>query len=300
MNIRRHLFAVLTCVAAIVAADASAELPPWWNQNSNGASASSDSDDSKSQSPATAPAKSNDASSEIPNNSPQARPQPSPSVGPLLEQYSIKPHSVETMDDRARANAAGNSSGNSASSNSPPTSAIAVPAPSTAIANDGVAGDRYGIQPGDLLAISVWREPDLTREVRVSPDGRITYPLVGELDVEGITTDALREQLEKALTRFVTAAVVDVSIKEVMGNRVYVLGKVNRPGMYPFTKSLDVVQALSLAGGTAKFAAIDDIKIIRRVEGQQQAFKFHYSDVERGRDLEQNIVLKSGDVIVVP
>ncbi|HET6473044.1 MAG TPA: polysaccharide biosynthesis/export family protein [Pseudomonadales bacterium] len=299
MNIRRHLFAALACAPAIVAVDAGAELPPWWNQSSNGASASSSSDDSKSQAPAAAPAQPNDT----PNDSSQARPQPSPSVGPLLEQYSIKPHPVETMDDRARASAAGSSASSYATSSSSPATnsgTVALPAPSVAIANDGVAGDRYGIQPGDLLSISVWREPDLTREVRVSPDGRITYPLVGELDVEGITTDALREQLEKALTRFVTAAVVDVGIKEVMGNRVYVLGKVNRPGMYPFTKSLDVVQALSLAGGTAKFAAIDDIKIIRRVEGQQQAFKFHYSDVERGRDLEQNIVLKSGDVIVVP
>jgi len=280
MNIRRHLFAALACAAVIAAFDASAELPPWWNQNSG---AAADSNDAKG-SDAPAQTDSNDSSS--------SHPQPSPGVGPLLEQYTIKSHPVETVDDRARAAATSGTAG---------SSALASPAPNTPISSAAPApDDRYGIQPGDLLAISVWREPELTREVRVSPDGRITYPLVGDIAVEGSTVDALRDQLEKALTRYVTAAVVDVSIKEVMGNRVYVLGKVNRPGMYPFTKDIDVVQALSLAGGTAKFAAIDDIKIIRRVEGQQQAFKFHYSDVERGRDLQQNIVLKSGDVIVVP
>jgi len=281
MNIRRHLFAALACAAAIIALDASAELPPWWNQNPSGASA--DSSDAK---PPT------DSSQRDANDTPQARPQPNPSVGPLLEQYTIQSRPVETVDDRARADAAARGAA---------PNVVATPAPSASIATVAPAPDeRYGIQPGDLLAISVWREPELTREVRVSPDGRITYPLVGDIAVEGATVDTLRDQLEKALTRYVTAAVVDVSIKEVMGNRVYVLGKVNRPGMYPFTKNLDVVQALSLAGGTAKFAAIDDIKIIRRTEGQQQAFKFRYSEVERGRDLEQNIVLKSGDVIVVP
>jgi len=281
MNIRRHLFAAIACAAAISAFDASAELPPWWNQNASGAAA--DSNDAKSSG---APSQAG------PDDTSTSRAQPNPSVGPLLEQYTLQSHPVETMDDRARADAA---------TREPASNAVASPAPSASVSEAAtMPDDRYGIQPGDLLAISVWREPELTREVRVSPDGRITYPLVGDVAVEGATVDALRDQLEKALTRYVTAAVVDVSIKEVMGNRVYVLGKVNRPGMYPFTKSLDVVQALSLAGGTAKFAAIDDIKIIRRVEGQQQAFKFHYSDVERGRDLEQNIVLKSGDVIVVP
>jgi polysaccharide export outer membrane protein len=100
--------------------------------------------------------------------------------------------------------------------------------------------------------------------------------------------------------KYIPEAVVDVAVKEPAGNRVYVLGKVNRPGVYPFTKSIDVVQALSLAGGTSKFAALNDIKILRRVDGAQQTYKFRYSDVERGRSLDQNIVLRSGDVVVVP
>jgi polysaccharide biosynthesis/export protein len=200
--------------------------------------------------------------------------------GPFLEEYIIGGEPVETLEQRAREQAA-----------------TAVPGAAPA---DGDADLRYLVQPGDVLLVSVWREPELTREVRVSPDGRITYPLVGEVLVEGVTVEALRTTLEDKLHRYITEAVVDVSVKEPLGNRVYVLGKVNRPGVYPFTKNIDVVQALSLAGGTAKFAAINDIKILRRVEGQQQAFAFRYSDVERGRSLEQNIVLRSGDVVLVP
>lgn len=264
MKIHGPFVFLLCAVLAGAPHTALAELPPWWNETQT---PQQDGPKTSSPAPAAAP-------------SPDAQTGPHPAVGPLLEQYTIQSRPAETIDDRARAQ--------------PHDATVTVPVPSPLV------DDRYGIQPGDLLAISVWHEPDLTREVRVSPDGRVTYPLIGELNVEGLTAGALRAQIEAGLARFVTAAAVDVSIKEVVGNRVYVMGKVNRPGMYPFTKNLDVVQALSLAGGTAKFAEIDKIKILRRVEGQQQAFKFRYSDVERGRDLEQNIVLKSGDVIVVP
>ncbi len=199
-----------------------------------------------------------------------------PVGGPILEEYPISIESVAMRDEREQ------------------TANVAAPSA------DADAALRYLVQPGDVLRISVWREPELARELTVSPDGRITYPLVGEVLVEGVTVEALRATLEQQLHRFIKEALVDVSVKEPLGNRVYVLGKVNRPGAYPFTKSIDVAQALSLAGGTAKFASIDDIRILRRIDGQQQAFAFRYSDVERGRSLEQNIVLRSGDIVVVP
>lgn len=267
MKVNGRSFIVLLAALVVVSEPAHAELPAWWNEMvtpapASGASAPKPGTSDVVVQPIRTPGNDGD--------------------GPVLEQYSITPAPVETLEERARSQV------------STPSIAAQPPVPVPEV------DERYGIQPGDLLAISVWREPELTREVRVSPDGRITYPLIGELHVDGATVEVLRSQLEAGLARYISAAVVDVSIKEVMGNRVYVLGKVNRPGMYPFTKSLDVVQALSLAGGTAKFAEIDEIKILRRVEGQQLAFEFHYSDVERGRDLEQNIVLKSGDVIVVP
>jgi acyl transferase domain-containing protein len=112
--------------------------------------------------------------------------------------------------------------------------------------------------------------------------------------------EAVRTAIGEGLARYINDAVVHVSIQEAAGNQVFVLGKVNRPGVYAFTKNLDVVQALSLAGGTSKFAETNDIKILRRVGGQQVAYGFRYADVEHGRGLEQNIVLQSGDVIVVP
>jgi polysaccharide export outer membrane protein len=204
------------------------------------------------------------------------------SGGPFLEEYLVVPRAAETVAERAAARA------RPENANTPPA------------ATEAVDTSRYRVQPGDLLVVSVWREPDLTREVRVSPDGWIAFPLVGDVAVEGETVDGVRARLEEYLGRFINEAVVDVSVREPDGNRIYVLGKVNRPGVYPFTKNVDVIQALSLAGGTSKFAALDDIRIVRRVDGQQRTYPFNYSDVERGRKLEQNIVLLSGDVVVVP
>lgn len=165
---------------------------------------------------------------------------------------------------------------------------------------DDGSGSRYGIQPGDVLLITVWKEPDLQREVVVSPDGWITFPLVGELQVEGMTVNEVRTLVRDALTRYIPRAVVAVSLQQINGNQVYVLGKVARPGVFPFVASLDVVQALSLAGGATRFAALDEIKIIRRENGSQTALKFNYEDVSSGKRLDQNIELRSGDIVLVP
>lgn len=257
MKLYRTLTTLVLVLASVCeCAVVRAETPPWWN---DGAEQSSQSANNRTE----ADRRSSIAAS-----------------GPVLEEYPLPNESVETLEQRAREQAAS-----------------AVPSPSPTVDETGL---RYLVQPGDVLLVSVWHEPELTREVRVSPDGRINYPLAGELLVEGITIETLRTTLEEKLHRYINEAVVDVSVKEPAGNRVYVLGKVNRPGVYPFTKNIDVVQALSLAGGTAKFASVNDIRILRRVDGQQQAYTFRYSDVERGRSLDQNIVLRSGDVVVVP
>ena len=168
-------------------------------------------------------------------------------------------------------------------------------------AADEPVGSRYEIQPSDILVVSVWREPELLREVTVSPDGWITFPLVGEVFVEGSTISAIRADIETRVRRYINRAVVNVTLKQTLGNRVYVLGKVNNPGVFPFSKKLNVMQALSLAGGVSKFAATDNIKIIRETDSEeQQAFRFNYGQVRRGRRLTQNIYLRSGDVVMVP
>ncbi len=158
----------------------------------------------------------------------------------------------------------------------------------------------YLVQPGDVLQVMVWKEQDLTGEVLVRPDGGLSFPLVGDVVARGKTVEALREEFSKRLKRYIPDPVVTISIKQAAGDEVYVIGRVQRPGMYPYVRPLDVMQALSLAGGGTPYAALDRIVILRRENGQQRAIPFHYSEVARGRDLAENIVLQAGDTVVVP
>jgi polysaccharide export outer membrane protein len=178
------------------------------------------------------------------------------------------------------------------SSNPPITAESPVP--------EKVPGDEYVIQPGDVLAISVWREPNLEKDVLVRPDGILNFPLAGDVPAAGKTVEQLRKELADRLTKFVPDPVVLVSVKAVAGNKIYVVGKVNKPGEYPTNRPVDVMQILSIAGGLSPYASENKIKILRRVNGEQKTFLFKYSQVEKGKNLEQNIVLQGGDIVVVP
>lgn len=158
----------------------------------------------------------------------------------------------------------------------------------------------YTLQPGDVLSVSVWKEEDLQQLVLVRPDGGISFPLVGELKAQGATVEDLRREISRKLTKYIPDVQVSVALQELNGNLIYVVGKVNRPGVYPFSKNIDVMQALGMAGGANTFAALNEIKVLRR-EGQQlRSISFRYGDIEKGRSLDQNIVLQSGDTVVVP
>ena len=159
---------------------------------------------------------------------------------------------------------------------------------------------KYSVQPGDVLVVSVWKESELQREVLVRPDGGLSFPLAGEIKTSGLSVDEVRSRIEEQLRQYIPDPVVTVALKLIGGNRVYILGKVNRPGEYPFSRPVDVMQALSLAGGTTPFAAVNDIVILRRENGAQQAIRFRYGEVENGRALDQNILLRSNDTVVVP
>jgi polysaccharide export outer membrane protein len=182
--------------------------------------------------------------------------------------------------------------------------ALAFAFATTAVAQDsrpdGDPNKHYEIQPGDMLEISVWREEYLEREVIVQPDGRISFPLVGTLNAAGSTVEDVQALVAQRLTQYIPDPVVTVSIKEIRGNRFYVLGQVQNPGQYIMNPTVDVIQALALAGGTTPFAELNDIKILRRQGGKQTLIEFRYADMARGRDLDQNIILQSGDVIIVP
>lgn len=158
----------------------------------------------------------------------------------------------------------------------------------------------YLIQPGDVLQISVWREPDLQLEVMVRPDGGISAPLLGEVVAEGKSVAGFRSEVADKFRKYVPDAEVTVAVKQPAGNKVYVIGMVNRPGEFVLNRRVDVMQALSMASGVAKFADIKKITILRRSGESQEAIPFDYSQVEKGKGLEQNIVLKPGDVVVVP
>ncbi len=158
----------------------------------------------------------------------------------------------------------------------------------------------YRLQPGDLVFISVWKEADLQAEVLVRPDGGLTFPLAGEQMAAGRTVDELRQSIDEKLRKFIPDPVITVSIRQIGGNRIYVVGKVNRPGEFAFSRRIDVMQSLSLAGGTTPFAAMNEIRILRRENGRQISILFKYDEVAKGRQLEQNILLQSGDTVVVP
>src|ERR1700676_5169660 len=160
--------------------------------------------------------------------------------------------------------------------------------------------DRYQLQAGDLLQVTVWKETDLTAEVLIRPDGGISFPLAGELQAAGHSVGDLTGMLERRIRKFEPDAVVTVSVKAVTGSRVYVIGKVAHPGDFPLNKPIDVMQALSLAGGTTPFADTNGIRVLRRDRDRQSSIAFRYGDVEHGRKLEQNILLLSGDTVVVP
>ena len=158
----------------------------------------------------------------------------------------------------------------------------------------------YEVQPGDVLEISVWKEEGLQQLVLVTPDGRLSFPLVGNIAAEGHTVQDLGRLITEKIVEYIPDPVVTVSLKQNLGNRIYVIGKVNKPGEFQISRYVDVMQALSMAGGMTAFANRDDIKILRRNGKIQRSISFDYDDVEEGKNLEQNIVLEAGDVVVVP
>lgn len=159
----------------------------------------------------------------------------------------------------------------------------------------------YGLNAGDVLLVSVWREPELSREVLVRPDGKINFPLAGDVDAAGRTPEQVQADIVDRLEQYIPDAVATVAVLNVAGNKIYVLGKVLRPGEFAVTRRVDVMQALAMAGGLNQFAAANKIKVLRRDQnGHQRALEFRYAEVEDGRNLDSNIMLRSGDIVVVP
>ena len=158
----------------------------------------------------------------------------------------------------------------------------------------------YKIGPGDVLSVSVWKEDGLLSDVLIRPDGGMSFPLAGDIQAGGKSVEQLQQLLVSKIKRYIPDPVVTVAVRKVENNKVFVVGKVNRPGEFLASHYVDVMQALAMAGGLNAYASANNIKILRRINGKVHSMSFEYDDVANGKALQQNILLNSGDVVVVP
>jgi polysaccharide biosynthesis/export protein len=190
------------------------------------------------------------------------------------------------------AGAAGNQAG-APKDTAPASASAAQPIPAT-------TDPGYVIGAQDVLDISVWKEAELTRAVPVRPDGKISMPLLNDVQAAGLTPLQLAAEITTELKRFVTDPQVTIIVSVINSQRVYILGEATRPGAYPLLPGMTVLQALSSAGGFTQFANMKKIYVLRGSGGKAEKFPFNYKEVINGKNTEQNIALKAGDQIVVP
>lgn len=163
------------------------------------------------------------------------------------------------------------------------------------------SGQDYEIGAGDILEITTWKEPDFTREeVLVRLDGKLTFPLLNDVQAAGLTTLDLKGVIENGLKDYVANPVVTVNVRQPLSKRFYVLGEVRRTGEYPLVKHLTVLQAFALAGGFTQWASKDEIILLRSENGKEKIYRIDYKDITKGKDFSQNLKLQADDTIIVP
>ncbi len=158
----------------------------------------------------------------------------------------------------------------------------------------------YVIGPDDILTIVFWREKEMSSEVQVRPDGKISLPLINDVQASGLTPEQLRLSVTEAAGKFVEDPAVTVVVKGINSRKVFMLGQVAKPGPFPLGGPTTVLQMIAMAGGVAEFSKSDKIVIMRTENGKTVSHKFNYKDVTEGKNLQQNIDLKPGDTIIVP
>lgn len=182
---------------------------------------------------------------------------------------------------------------------SPQTPAPA-PSPASPATTPAPSNENFIIGPEDVLAISVWREPDLTTRAIVRPDGKIGIPLLGDVLASGLTAKELQDRISEGLAKFLKDPLVSVVVVEIHSQMVHILGAVGRPGSYALGGPLTIVELLSRAGGLAEFSKSDEIVIVRSERGRTRRFIFNYKLFVEGKNLQQNIPLQNGDVVLIP
>ena len=158
----------------------------------------------------------------------------------------------------------------------------------------------FTIGPEDLLGIIVWREPDVSSDVTVRPDGMVTLPLIRDVKAAGLTPQELGDRVQTALREYITDASVTVVVRQMNSRKAYITGEVAKPGAYPLTSAMTVMQLIAVAGGLTEFAEGKSISVMRVENGQTKTFLFDYKNVANGKKPRQNIVLRPGDTVVVP
>lgn len=204
----------------------------------------------------------------------------------LLVMSTAWTQKAKLPDQQAGLGTPPNGAGSGKATNSPPV---------------GSAQSEYVIGPEDVLAINVWKEPDISRNVPVRPDGKISLPLVGELQASGLTASKLQDVIAQKLKDYISNPQVNVIVQEVKSRSFNIVGKVSKPGSYELAKPMAVLDAIALAGGFQDFAKVNKIYVLRRMpDGSQQMLPFNYKLVIKGKRLDENVALQSGDTIVVP
>jgi len=178
--------------------------------------------------------------------------------------------------------------------------AFAQTAPTTPILEPPKVTAHYIIQPSDVLQIFVYKEPTLSGKVTVLPDGRISFPLIQDMQAAGLNPGQLKAKIEEALKEYLDAPNVTVTVEAIQSYKVYVEGKVAKSGMIMSEKPINVLQALAIAGGLAEFANPAETVIIRNSGEESTLFRFNYPEAIKGKNFSQNMLLRSGDVVVVP
>jgi len=158
----------------------------------------------------------------------------------------------------------------------------------------------YVIGAEDVLNVVIWREKDLSAEVIVRPDGKVSLPLLNDIQAAGLTPEQFRQQVTIAVAKFVAEPAVSVIVRSINSRKVYIMGEVAKPGPYPLVGPVTVLQLIALSGGLTEFADAKGISVMRTENGQPKRMSFNYRDVSRGKKLEQNVLLRPGDTVIVP
>ncbi len=158
----------------------------------------------------------------------------------------------------------------------------------------------YYVGAGDVLLVSVWKDETLTRQLTVLPDGTISFPLIGQLNVNGLSLNQMSDLVKARLSRYVPDATLSIQVIQANSQVVYVIGKVTRPGRFELAGDMNILQALAVAGGPNPFAKSNQVKLFRYTRQDTLVFPFNYDEVVDGEHLEQNVKLERGDIIVVP